>query len=93
MTPYRPPDYDDELTPEMREQVAAFCALFEVALERLRGETPRLVVLALLDAVAEASTIEALAATAGEELSIELQCRYHDALGKDGDGGLPAASK
>lgn len=83
---YQPPDYDDELTPEMRGQRDRFRQLFDVVLDRFRGETRKALVIALIDAMTEATTAGELCEPACEELTIELQLRYQDALQTEQSG-------
>jgi hypothetical protein len=76
---YQPPDYDDELTPEMRVQRDHFREVFDLVLARFRGQTRQALVIALIDAMTEAAIVGELSAPACEELTIEIQCRFQDA--------------
>lgn len=80
---YVPPDYDDELTPEMREQRDRFRALLDMVLTKFRGETRRLLIVALLDTVEGAVDAHELCDAACEELKMEFQFRYQDALRRE----------
>lgn len=77
---YQPPDYDDELTPEMREQRDRFRQLFALVLTKFRGETRKALVIALIDAMTEATIAGELCEPACEELTIEIQLRYQDSI-------------
>ena len=84
---YQPPDYDDELTPEMREQRDHFRQLLDLVLTRFRGETRKALVIAMIDAMTEATVAGELCEPACEELTIEIQLRYQDTQRCDSANG------
>lgn len=75
---YQPPDYDDELTTEMRDQRDRFRELFDQVLTKFCGETRKALVIALIDVITEATVAGELSEPACEELTIEIQCRFTD---------------
>lgn len=77
---YVPPDYDDDLTPAMRQQRDHFRELLDMVLTKFQGETRRLLIVALLKTVEAANDTGELCDDACEELKIEFQLRFHDVL-------------
>ena len=88
---YVPPDYDDELTPEMQRVRDHFREVLNLVLARFCGETRRAIIGAMLNVLDAAAEAGELCNAACEELKIEFQLRFHDAA--TGDGASSAGSE